>query len=218
MKRNHVIEAIVVVIVLILLSVVSVPRFLDAQKTAGISEAKRRAAKIANAMIVHKEELGFWSFQMNVMTDPGIYDELIERGYLSKEDDLTDPFLGPGEFTNDGQPSIMFWTEMNRTGKFQHYLSQTNQYRGPLPGNYLYTVGSCGPDQTINMDQQPMHYRSGSPRVNMYETFIDYDSSNGIMSSGDIHHLIKGKITKEQIDLANAYMKRIQNTSIQEER
>jgi len=181
------------------------------------------------------------------MTMPGVFKAItglhggLKENYILKEDiyikqeELTDPFIGPNETTNDGDPSQLFFSDpqMYRQ-KFSFYMTQTNQYRGTLPADYRYHLGSSGPDKVINLDNPPRPGSSqyvewqarlkvtpipslqlatfANPNVrgastsakNIYfnsvvynypmgfgsfETFIDYDPSNGLFSDGDIHLL-----------------------------
>jgi type II secretory pathway pseudopilin PulG len=199
MKKKHFyIEISVVLIVLGLLLLVSIPRFLDAQNLAQVTLAKRGLDKIEKAFELYKTEKGSYPQPMGLMTDPNVFECLLNDDYITKED-IKDPCLGPGELTNDGYPSSFFFVhpQYPMRDKFQLYNTTTSKYRGNLPGAFQYHIGSCGPDKVINLDNPPIKFfRSSnrntvSPRMirNIFEVFIDYDPSNGLFSDGDIHLL-----------------------------
>lgn len=157
-KKLFLIELFAVVLLLSILGVVMIPKFLDSQDGALVAQAKYELHLIGKGMKFYNQDHGRFPNRNGMMTNPRLYNELIRGNYVDPER-LKDPFLGPNDVTNDGDPSIYFWADMRFDGhKYQHYNSTTNQYRGALPGSYIYNLGSTGPDKVINLDNPPYNY------------------------------------------------------------
>lgn len=164
-KKFLLIELLVVVLLLSILGVVMIPKFLDSQEGALVAQAKYELHLIGKGMKQYNHDHGRYPNRNGMMTNPRLYDELIRGNYVD-QDRLKDPFLGPEDVTNDGDPSIYFWADMKFDGyKYQHYSLTTNQYRGALPGSYLYNLGSTGPDKVINLDNPPPFYLDNTIRT-----------------------------------------------------
>jgi len=195
MKKKHFyIEISVVLIVFGLLLLVSIPRFLGAQNMAKITRAKKGLNKIETAIKIFKTDKGSYPKPLGSMTNPGVFSLLLNSNYITRKD-IKDPFLGQGELTNDSDSSSFFFTLPQRSmaTKYPLYNTTTSKYRGNLPGAYQYHIGSCGPDKVINLDNPPRpKYTPANAKMVVQGTwvcdvFIDYDSSNGLISDGDIH-------------------------------
>lgn len=154
-KKLLLIEMFVMVLLLSIMGIIFVPKFLSSQETAKISLAKYELGLLDKGMKQYYQDHGSYLPRNGGMTSPNLYSELIVGNYVDKNK-LKDPFIGPDELTNDGNPSIYFWGSISGFElKYAHYNTTTNQYRGNLPGLYLYNIGSSGPDKVINLDNPP---------------------------------------------------------------
>lgn len=207
LQRKHMVEYSIAGMLILILLAVSIPRFQMAQTSNKLAMAKMRLANLDQAFKRFHADHGKYPQKFTMMTDPDLFIELISGGYITREE-IKDPYIGPDETTNDGDPSSLFWDDFTMSGKdkFAWYNKNTNHYRGVLPGKMVYDLGSAGPDKVINMDnmgglvlQEKSKQMMNLPREerakwfnalnNKFEVFIDFDPSNGLISDGDIHVL-----------------------------
>jgi type II secretion system protein G len=198
MKRSAftLIELLIVVAIIGILAAIAVPNFLNARTRAQIARVEGDLKAISTAHEMYKIDTGkYIRYPIGVsLTDPVILNHLTTPvGYVNGGA-LVDPFYESYERDNDGNKARYYYMNTLEDwvrAKFSLYNMGLGRYRGgPLPGGYVYWIGSAGPDLNNNGDQPPQDgYRRSGVLAGPSDQFIDYDASNGIISSGDVVRL-----------------------------
>ncbi|MFH1741513.1 MAG: prepilin-type N-terminal cleavage/methylation domain-containing protein [bacterium] len=191
------IELLIVVAIIGILAAIAVPNFLNARIRAEVARVEGDLKSISTAHEMWKMDNGnYIRYPVSVsLTHPLILNNLTTPLAYINGGGLADPFYESWEVDNDSnKPRYYYQNTLEDwvAGKFGLYNTGLGQYLGgPLPGAYIYWIGSCGPDLNNNGDQTP----SGDSRRRKQtfsapqNQYIDYDPSNGIESAGDITRL-----------------------------
>ncbi len=185
------IELLIVVAIIGILAAIAVPNFLNAQIRAKVSKVQGDMRALATALESYRLDQN-WYPPYNLWgghTDPDYFNALSTPvSYLSNPEGVDDPF--GLRLDHDNQPSRrygynvfdpvkgvrMSWIYSPRAG----FEPIWNGVR--LPGEFDWIVRSRGPNQQANTAPDD---QSANPRG----VFLLYDSSNGLVSSGDIYRV-----------------------------
>ncbi|MFH1739666.1 MAG: prepilin-type N-terminal cleavage/methylation domain-containing protein [bacterium] len=194
------IELLIVVAIIGILAAIAVPNFLNAQVRARVARVEADLKSLSTAFEEYRLDNNRYIPRYSGMTRPGLFKYLTTPVSYISPSAFDDPFLAKFTRTNDDDPPTYFYERISGLStteatngetaepwKVLWYMSNTNHYRGALPGSYAYWLGSAGPDQTINADQRGTW---GTPSADApFDAFIDYSPSNGVISDGDINRL-----------------------------
>ena len=188
-KRNqYIAEGIAVLVVLVVLVVVTVPKFEDAQTTADVAKVKRDMKDVGDALILHG--LDHTQIAADVAKVKRDMEEIGNALILYGKNNGGYPFSDGGNLHSELNPlttpvaylAVMPTDPFRR--EYSRYKSATSNYdytRVRLPSEskgmerQAWLLGSLGPD----LDEETGLFGRPQP-------WMMYDSSNGILSSGDL--------------------------------
>ncbi len=183
-KRNKcfqgftLIELLIVVAIIGILAAIAVPNFLNAQTRAKIAKIEGDFRSLATALeSYHLDQNGYLPYpQWGGHTHPKYFNALSTPvPYISSPDSIADPFRNQYLEDQDGIRKPRYGYFDPRTSPVQWFIVP-GEYQGiDLPGNFEWTLVSIGPSHVQHID-------GGDPRG-----FIVYDSSNGLVSWGQIY-------------------------------
>jgi len=185
------IELLIVVAIIGILAAIAVPNFLNAQIRAKVSrvESDHRTLSMAIEMYFMDNNAYMPYGRWGGHTSPLYFNALSSPvAYLTNAESVDDPFQV--KIDQDGQPGLRYgyFDPTLPNGPRQKFFrpGAMQVWKGiEMPGNFKWWVISRGPDQVMDGDSGGV--AQGLVTTSGANIFLVYESSNGILSSGDIH-------------------------------
>jgi prepilin-type N-terminal cleavage/methylation domain-containing protein len=177
------IELLIVVAIIGILAAIAVPNFLNAQIRAKVSRVQGDFKALQTALEMYKMDNGLYISRYNNISWPYRFHPLTTPVAYVSQGRWPDLFAPQGWVTPDGDPiNYVYeshgWPEAPVAYMGNKLRNSPHEFLRGKERQYEYALISSGPDSDLNADSGA----KGQPN----DVFFLYDSSNGVISAGDL--------------------------------